>query len=148
VRKRKPGVKVTDDELTTTLCTILDDAGVGVYRADGSAYTAGEVGIFYGPVGTSPDRGVGVTLYHKDEDDLANGLQGDRRVQFRVRGAPGVRNGANVLAQAVEDALNGLSRTAGLFLVKRVQMAQLGTDGNNRSERADSYQITFDLPEA
>lgn len=140
---------MTDDEVVTAICQALETAGVGSWDATGAAYPANVVGIFYGPLGTSPDRAVGVTLYHADED-----VPGDRyplqwrRVQIRIRGARSVPNGADAIASQVKAAMTNLSRTAGINTTKRVLVAPLGADGNGRTERADSYSITLDNPEA
>lgn len=139
---------MTDEQIVDALIKLLVDAGVGVYRPDGPAYTADEVAIYYGAIGSSPDSGIGLTLYHSDPSDLRNGLRGDPRVQLRFRGKAGQRRSADAIAQDAYDTLDGLTRTAGFLLVWRVLMAQLGTDGNRRPERADSYQINLDLPEA
>lgn len=138
-----------DDVLVTRVCEVLAAAGVGVWRPDGPDYTTAETGIFYGPLSSTPDRAVGVTLYHADEDVPADGYPVQwRRVQIRVRGARGVRNGADALASQVKAAMTALSRTAGINTTKRVLVAPLGADGNGRTERADSYFITLDNPEA
>jgi hypothetical protein len=101
--------------------------------------------VFYGPIRPSPDRAVGVRLYQGD-DDLVTGLA-VRRVQLRFRGAPGVPDDADALASATFRALQGLTRTAGISLVRRVLVAPLPDDANARAQRADSYQITLDNSE-
>lgn len=135
-----------DVALTKTLCSLLADTNGWTWRPDGPAYSAGEVGVFYGALAPSPPRAVGVTLYAAD-DALQTGLA-TRRVQVRHRGVPGRRDGADELAAATFQALHGIARVAGLSLVTRVLVARLGPDENDRQERADSYQITLDNPEA
>jgi len=135
-----------DVTLVTTVCERLAAAGVGAWRPVGPPYGAGEVAIHYGALPASPDRAIGVTLYVAD-DELRTSLA-VRRVQLRVRGARGDAAGADRLASATFDALQGLARTAGLSLVTRVLVAHLGADENARQERADSYQIVLDNAEA
>jgi len=136
---------MTDDELTTTLCEIVAAADLGEWRPMGPVYSNPEVGIYYGPIGIETDRGIGVTLYGTTDDDLRNGLPGPRRVQFRFRGAKGSRNGANVIAQNLFDAIHGLRRTSGILLIRRVSSTPLAADGTGRPERADNYEIITDL---
>lgn len=135
-----------DVTLTKTVCQLLATANAWAWQPTGPAYTASQVGIFYGPLGAAPDRAVGVTLYG-DSDELETGLA-VRRVQIRHRGAKGDPAGADTLAAATFSALQGLSRTAGISLAVRVNVARLGADGNARQERADSYQLIIDNPEA
>lgn len=134
-----------DVTLTQTVCALLADANGWAWRPSGPAYTQAEIGLFYGALGSTPDRAVGVTLYG-DADDLETGLA-VRRVQIRHRGPVGASQGADELAAATFSALQGLARTAGISLVNRVLVARLGADANARQERADSYQIIVDNPE-
>lgn len=137
----------TDDvALTIAVCTQLAAATPWVYRGDGSAYQAGELPIFYGALQATPDQAVAVAAYD-GTDDVVNGLA-VRWVQLRFRGSPGDRTGADALASTAFAALQGLARVAGLSLVTRTVVAQLGADENDRQERADSYQIILDNPEA
>lgn len=135
-----------DETIVTTTCALLGAAGVGTWNpTPGTVYPPTSVGIYYGAIGSDTERGIGVTLYFADVDDFANGLQGNRRLQVRFRGAKGDPKGADTLAQATYDTLNGLARASGVLLFRRVLMAQLGTDGNGRRERADSYELLLDL---
>jgi hypothetical protein len=140
------GVNVTDDELVTAVCEYLATALGSTWPGP---YSSSQVGVFYGPIGSAPDRAVGVTLYSATEAVPADGYPMQwRRVQVRIRGARNTPNGADVLASQVKTALSNLSRTAGINNTQRVLVAPLGADGNGRTERADSYSITLDNPEA
>lgn len=132
--------------LTTTVCELLASTAGWAWRPTGPAYTGAEVGVFYGPLGAAPDRAVGVSAYSAD-DDLQTGLA-VRRVQIRHRGTRDRPDGADELADATFAAMHGLVRVAGLLLVTRVLVAPMGADENSRQERADSYQIILDNPEA
>lgn len=135
-----------DDVLVQRVCSLLGDAGVGEWRPTGPDYAADEVGVHYGAIPAGPDQGIGVAMYYS-EDPWPVGVN-VRRVQLRLRGARDDVSGADRLAADCFTALQGLARVAGFSLVTRVLVAQLGTDSNNRSERADSYQIILDNPEA
>lgn len=137
---------MTDVEVTKAFCAQLATRAGWTYRDDGSVYLASEVAVVYGTLGDTPDRGAGVTLYDGD-DSVVNGLA-VRWVQVRFRGPRGDRTGADELASQAFAVMQGLARVAGLSLVQRVIVAQLGTDENGRQERADSYQILLDNPEA
>ena len=125
--------------------TILHDALVGKWQPAGPAYTAAEVGIFYGPVGATPNRAIGVTIYTQT-DDVETG-RADRYAQLRFRGNPGAPNGADILADEAFVALQGVYHTSGIARITRTSTAPLGADGNGRQERTDNYQLILDNDE-
>lgn len=134
-------------QLVATVATILADAHTDwAWQPDGPAYTASQVGIFYGAIGADPDRAIGITPYVTQDDHVTT--LAIRRVQLRFRGAPRNPNGADALADAAFHTLQGLARVAGLNLVTRESSAPLGADANDRQERTDNYQIILDNPEA
>jgi hypothetical protein len=135
-----------DRTLVTRLCEQLAAASGWAWRPTGPDYTPAEVGVFYGALGPAPDQAVGVTIY--DWTDPYPVGPSTRRVQIRHRGARGSLVGADVLAGATFAALHGLARVAGISLATRVLVAPLGADENDRQERADSYLIILDNPEA
>ena len=137
---------MNDSTLTRTVCGLLGEIPGWAWRPDGPAYTASEVGVFYGAIGASPDRAAGVRVYGSD-DDLVTGLA-VRRVQVWVRGAPRDPSGADALADAAFGVLQGLSRREGISGISRLSMAPLGADTNGREERSDNYIVTIDNPEA
>lgn len=130
-----------DRALTLVIAGWLHTADVGVWRPDGPPYTASEVGIFYGPIGATPDRALGVTVYGTD-DDVALGTA-IRWVQVRARGARGRPDGADVLAGDVFHVLHGVHARDGISRARRISSAQLGPDDNGRQERTDNYEITL-----
>lgn len=133
-----------DGTAVETVATILAAQVEGwVWRPTGPAYTAAEVGLFYGQIGTTPGRACGITPY-LPTDDLSD-VPGVRRVQLRFRGEANKPRSADDLAQAAFAVLHGLMRVGGIHLMKRVSSAQLGIDGNGRRERADNYEIQPDL---
>lgn len=115
---------------------------MGVWRPTGPAYTSAEIGIFYGPIGALPDRAIGVTCYTQT-DNPENG-RADRYVQVRCRGAKSLPNGADLIADAVFNALHGSYHTSGFARITRTSTAPLGADTNARQERTDNYQLIID----
>lgn len=126
-----------DAALTEHVCQVLADAGLGWVYSQG-AYTADQVGIFYGQAGPSPDRAVGVSVYATDDP---RGGPARRWVQVYVRGAPHVRRGADAMAGDVFAVLHDRHHTGLVSRYIRVSSAPLGADDNGRQERADNYQI-------
>ena len=135
-----------DVALTKLICSILGGIAGWAWRENGPVYTAAEVGIFYGALGTSPDTAVGVRVY--GATDSLTEHYGSRRVQLRLRGEPGRPDGADVLAAPAFAALQGLSRLGGISGVSRLSMAPAGADDNRREERTENYVVLLDNPEA
>jgi len=146
-------MSISDTDLMLVVCTLLDQAGVGVFRPTGPAYTTGETAIWYGPLDTAPDRGLGVTLYSAT-DTVGGAPERRRYLQVRVRGAAGQVADADTLAQAVFDTLHGLTHAGQIMVVppgvmlhgvlaqvRRTSVAHLGADESGRQERADSYEV-------
>lgn len=133
-----------DATLTRLVATWLATAGVGVWRPAGPTYTAGEVGMFYGPIADSPDRAVGVAVY-SSADPVSTGIT-VRFVQVRYRGAPGVPSGADVLASAGFAAIHGVHHRDGVARARRISSARLGADDNGRQERTDNYEFILNTP--
>lgn len=134
-----------DVTLTKTLCEFLGQIDGWAWHPTGPAYTQSQVGVFYGPIGDSPDRAVGVRLYGATDDpDFVS----SRRVQLRIRGGDGDVAGADALASVAYAALHGLSRVGGINGISRISMAPLGADSNGRQERTENYLFIFDNPEA
>ncbi len=128
-----------DVEVVTAICEALAMAGVGQWRPAGPGYSASEVGIFYGAIGSTPDLAIGVTLYAAG-DPIGEGAP-DRFVQVRSRGDRGAPHGADRLAGAVFRALHGTHHTGGIARIARTSTAHLGADENGRQERTDNYRI-------
>lgn len=139
---------MNDAELTKLICALLGDIPGWEWSGDDpeSAYPDDAVGIFYGALGTTPDKAVGVRVY-ATTDDRINHLA-TRRVQLRLRGARGRPDGADELAAAAFDALQELSRVGGISDISRLSMAPAGADTNRREERTENYQIILDNQEA
>lgn len=135
-----------DVALTKLLCSIVGSVPGWAWRESGPPYTASELGVFYGSIGEKPDRAIGVRLYGVPSDDVSTSRE--RRVQFRVRGAPGRRDGADAIASVLRTVLGGIIRRDGISEVRFQSMASLGADANGREERSENYIIILDNQEA
>lgn len=137
---------MNDVEITTRICSLLGRVPTWEWRPTGPAYTATETAIFYGPIGATPDRAIGVRLYGADDNDIQH--ERTRRAQVRYRGRKGSPADADAMASIGFDVLQGLSRVGGISGIRRISMVPLGADENGRDERTDNYLIILDNPEA
>lgn len=125
---------------------ILAGAGVGVWRPEGPAYSAWDIALAYGPLPEDPDQAIAVICYMQT-DDVVTGRK-DRYVQVRCRGNRNSLNGADVLADAVFEALHGVYHTTGFARITRTSAGISVADELARQERPDNYHIILDNPEA
>ena len=128
-----------DAALTKLVCELLGTIPGwkwGVFGAD-------DVGIFYGAIGSTPDRAIGARIYGGTDESVTF-----RRLQLRIRGAAHRRDGADVLAEPARVVLMGVSRWRGISGIQRESFTSLGADSNGREERTDNYLITLDNLEA
>lgn len=130
---------MNDADLTEYIAYVLATAALGAWRPAGPVYAASETGIFYGAIGASPDRAIGVTVYATD-DDLVTG-KASRWVQLHFRGSPNAPRSADDMAGAAFDALHGRHHAGAVSRFIRTSSAPLGADANGRQERSDNYQI-------
>lgn len=135
-----------DVSLTKLLCAMVGRVPGWSWRETGPAYTNSELGVFYGPIADKPDRAIGVRLYGVPSDDVNTSRE--RRVQFRVRGAPGRRDGADSIASVLRTVLGGVVRQQGISEIRFQSMAPLGADTNGREERTENYLVVLDNQEA
>ncbi|NHI16864.1 phage tail terminator protein [Microbacterium excoecariae] len=133
-----------DAALTCRLLVYLSGIPGWEWRPTGPAYTTDETGLFYGPIGDTPDRAIGVRVYATDDDRYL----AQRRAQIRIRGRAHHLDDADTIAGIAHTALDGLSRVAGILSARRISMSPLGADGNSREERTENYLITLDNMEA
>lgn len=132
------------DDATLTIRVAEYLALIPTFAWHEGAYTAGEIGIFYGAIPATVDRAIGLRVYGRFEVDGARA----RRLQVRLRGTPGDVTGADRLAEPVETHLTNLSRWGGISGIRHESMASLGADKNGREERSDNYIIILDNLEA
>lgn len=135
-----------DATLTIAVCEQLAQIPTWEWRPDGPAFAQDDTGIFYGRIGATPHRAIGVRVYAADDDDLRH--EHTRRAQVRYRGRPGDPADADRMAHFGYLVLNGLSRVGGISGIRRISMVPLGADENGREERTDNYLIILDNPEA
>jgi hypothetical protein len=137
-----------DATLTKLICSILGEIPGWDWNLDdpGRVPAADDVVIFYGAIGTAPDRAVGVRVYASTDDLIEH--YGTRRVQLRLRGERDRPDGADALAAPAFDALQGLSRRGGISGISRLSMAPAGADDNRREMRTENYLIILDNQES
>lgn len=134
-----------DVSLTKALAAILGEIP-GWWWSETDPPPGGEVKIFYGPIGSDPDRAVGVRLYDTADSPLDH-LSG-RFAQLRFRGDINDPAGADALAHLAFAKITGLSRRDGILVAFRQSFARLGADSSGRDERSDNYIIQLDNEEA
>ena len=135
---------MTDRDLTIALCELLAEE-LGWSWSLTEPYPAGAVGLFYGSIGETPDRAVGVRVYGGSDPRVRAPT---RSVQLLLRGRPGEPDGADALADAAFGVLHKTLRCRGILAGQRSYFGPLGADTNGREERADNYEIHLDNMEA
>ena len=131
---------MTDRDLTIALCELLAEE-LGWSWSLTEPYPAGAVGLFYGSIGETPDRAVGVRVYGGSDPRV---YAPTRSVQLLLRGRPGEPDGADALADAAFGVLHKTLRRRGILAGQRSYFGPLGADANGREERADNYEIHLD----
>lgn len=131
---------MTDRDLTIALCELLAEE-LGWSWSLTEPYPAGAVGLFYGSIGDTPDRAVGVRVYGGSDPRVRAPT---RSVQLLLRGRPGEPDGADALADAAFGVLHKTLRRRGILAGQRSYFGPLGADVNGREERADNYEIHLD----
>ena len=131
---------MTDRDLTIALCELLAEE-LGWSWSLTEPYPAGAVGLFYGAIGDTPDRAVGVRVYGGSDPRVRAPT---RSVQLLLRGRPGEPDGADALADAAFGVLHKTLRRRGILAGQRSYFGPLGADVNGREERADNYEIHLD----
>lgn len=134
-------------DLLDGIARTIDAAGIAQYRADGP-YQAGDVPITFKSMPANPDRAVTLTVYGASDHPTIP--LGERRLQVRVRGAAGDSLDADDLADAVFDALHGLTHqqygSVHVIQILRVSTVPLGLDDLQRDERSDNYALDVNPP--
>ncbi|MGH3862506.1 minor capsid protein [Actinokineospora sp.] len=136
--------------LTEEFAQLLEDLGLGDYRADGSIGGT----IFLGPLPQDPDLALGVQLYGGPESDSLNSHD-EPGLQIKVRGPRNDYRVGEAKAQAVYDLLHGLGRrdlVGGTWLQLAVGVnagpAPMGRDSNDRPEWVVNFRADIDRPTA
>ncbi|MFP7833133.1 minor capsid protein [Marisediminicola sp. LYQ134] len=136
-----------DEQLTKTICTLLGRIPGWEWHETAAPYASTSVGVFYGPIDTTPHRAVGVRVYGTTDDKIQH--LGWRRVQLRLRGGEGDPAGADRLADiSFQVMVSLLNRLPGISDASRQSSAPLGADENRREERTENYLVILDNQEA
>jgi hypothetical protein len=130
-----------DSELLVAMAEIAHAREVGVWNPT-AAVATNAVAIFYGPLGSTPDRAVGFTRYGGTGFLSNDDERGPRLVQARVRGNPGDPKSADDLADLVDAVFARMPRTQGLSSEWASGPLPLGADGNRRTELTLNYLVT------
>lgn len=133
-------------DLLTGIAEQLHAAGVGAWNPDG-IYTPDQTGIVLDVVPSQPDRVITLAVYL---DRPVPGLTDvTAAVQVRMRAGRDPRDLAD-LAEAVYDVLHESGphewESAYVSRMWRDSIARLGTDANQRLERADNYYLHSNRP--
>lgn len=125
------------------LAELLDTANIGVWRPDGPAYAADEVGILDRVIPSTPDRVITLAVYPVGAGvlglaDVTVGLQA------RIRGTTDPRVCGDI-ADAVYDLWHGASNltVGGISVVQiyRPSYSPLTQDANQRWETSHNYYV-------
>lgn len=127
----------------------LTEQGVALYSDAGASYATTELPVVtFGPLPTTPDRVIALTVYSSVDDPLQP--LSTFRVQFYVRGVPGDSLDAALIAETVFGAIQSMHGvTFGGVNVsdcRRFSFIPQGIDENNRAERADNYTVVTAMP--
>lgn len=134
-------------DLLTGLAQMINDSGIAVYDPSG-VYTAGQTGIIFKNVPTTPDRVVVLTAV--PFTDLTMVPAGLVLVQVRTRGLPNNPLDVDDLGDAVFDLLQGLRDqtfgTVHIIQCLRKSSVPMGQDSSKRWERVDHMYTDLDFP--
>lgn len=130
------------NDLLRGIAQYLEDQGAGVYKPN-DVYGENDIAIVIGPMPPAPDKVIALQDYTPNGRNQGGDVA--RQVQARCRGAENDPGSLNDIRDDVEDALDGLAwvKLGGIpveqiFLGPR---AELGQDGNQRSEATSNFTI-------
>lgn len=134
-------------QLLTGVAQLLDAETDAVWKTPPAVYDDTDIGIVLGVPTQSPRSLIALAAYGNTDDPAAS--DSTMQLQVRLRGADADPTGADDLADAVFDALQGLRADLnGVRLVygRRASTLPLGVDGNGRQERSDNYDLMVHRP--
>lgn len=139
---------MSDLDIADGFAQIISDATIGVYRADGSAFAAGEIGIVLGELPDEPAQAIGLTPYPVSDNPAGtDGILG-LQIMFRgegvdVRPVWQMRDATFALLQGrMSFTVNGQYISS----IWRQISAPLGRDDLGRYEHADTYYLNINRP--
>lgn len=127
----------------------IADADIGfTYRADGTPYQPGEVGIFMGVMGLT--TGAMLVLNWVALDDALEDSRTNGYLQATSVGEPNDTLTVNDMSSALRSILHGLEDVtfgrAHVIQCYRASSVPMGTDEQDRAALADHYTCDVDLP--
>lgn len=128
--------------LLAGVAQLLHDAGAGVWRGDGTAYTATETGIYITQAPPEPDTAIVLAAYPADDtDDGGSGVL--QAIQAITRAGTTDTTAVIALDDAVTDALHGITNRAvgGVHITRmwRQSGAPIGPDAAGRHQISSNY---------
>lgn len=135
-------------DLAVGFATTIAGSGIGVYRSDGSAYTAAETAIVFKDMPQAPDRVICLTpVPLTDETVLPQGLV---LVQVKMRGLPGNALDVDDLGDAVFDLMQGATNlvfgSTQVIQILRNSSVPMGVDDSRRWLRTDHFYADLGYP--
>jgi hypothetical protein len=128
-------------DLLTGISEYLHAENVGMWKPSGP-YASADTAISIDTLPTSPDKGIGMTLYPVTDSGGTDTVMG---LQLIIRGSPNNRNTVKDITDRCFDALHDLQAVTigGIPIVRiwRQSGANLGPDGNNRQEVSENFYI-------
>ena len=128
-------------DLLTGLGEYLHAGNVGMWKPSGT-YASADTAISIDTLPTSPDKGIGMTLYPVTDSGGTDTVMG---LQLIIRGSPNNRNTVKDIVDRAFDALHDLQAVelGGIPIVRiwRQSGANLGPDGNNRQQASENYYL-------
>lgn len=128
-------------DLLTGIGEYLHAENVGRWEPAGT-YAPNDTAISVDTLPTTPDKGIGMTLYPVSDSGGTDTVVG---LQLIIRGSPGNRLSVKDITDRAFDALHDLQAVTigGIPIVRiwRQSGANLGPDGNNRQEVSENYYL-------
>ena len=138
-----------DNELVAGFATLLEEAGLGDWRPDGSAVPTGVTAITQQGVPATPHDLLTLTPYSIDDD--RTGTLSRYGLQIRTRTAGSSPRSTNRAAGLVFDVLQhrvDFTLPAGIrvYDCHRTSWTSLGQDSGLRWSRSDNYEVRLSRP--
>lgn len=131
--------------LVRGIAAMLGTAAVGTWSTT-TPYTAAQVGIYDGPIGSGTVEGIGLATYPVSDAVDSRSVVGIQ-LTFRSASKAALRDRAEAAFDLLH-ALWGVTLTTGLRVdhMLRQSSADLGIDENGAYLRTDNYYVTTNHP--
>lgn len=134
-------------DLLTGVAQLLNDAGVGVYKATG-AYASTDRAIVFGDYPQQPNQCLVLNYTPAVLDVVSSEELGT--LECHVRGAPGDSWDTVDTAAALRDALGGITQrafgTANVIQLLHSNSVPLSQDDLKRATQAETFQVNLETP--